>query len=78
MPRCLGGKEESIHISQVDMIVEGDNPPMGQLGGGGAATEVDQAVGKADRGGDPERRLPAAGHRRHAQRRRLADCPEPI
>ena len=46
VPRCLGGKEESIHISQVDMIVEGDNPPMGQMGGGGAATEVDQAVAK--------------------------------
>ena len=28
------------------MIVEGDNPPMGQMGGGGAATEVDQAVAK--------------------------------
>ena len=28
------------------MIVEGDNPPIGQMGGGGAATEVDQAVAK--------------------------------
>ena len=46
MPRCLGGYEEGIHISQVDYIVEGDNPPIGQLGGGGAATEVDQAVAK--------------------------------
>ncbi len=26
MPRCLGGFEECIHISQVDMIVENDNP----------------------------------------------------
>jgi butyryl-CoA:acetate CoA-transferase len=46
MPRCLGGMEESIHISQVDAIVEGSNPPIGQLGGGGAATEVDKAVAK--------------------------------
>ncbi len=46
VPRCLGGKEDCIHISQVDMIVEGDNPPMGILGGGGAATEVDEAVAK--------------------------------
>ena len=46
MPRCLGGFEESIHISKVDMIVEGDNPSIAELGGGGAATEVDQAVAK--------------------------------
>lgn len=46
MPRCLGGFEEGIHISKVDYIVEGDNPPIGELGGGGAATEVDQAVAK--------------------------------
>ena len=46
MPRCLGGYEEGIHISKVDYIVEGDNPPIGELGGGGAATEVDQAVAK--------------------------------
>ena len=44
MPRCLGGKEEGIHISQVDAIVEGNNPAIGELGGGGAATDVDKAV----------------------------------
>lgn len=44
MPRCLGGKEEAIHISKVDMIVEGHNPPINQLGGGGPATEVDKTV----------------------------------
>ena len=42
MPRCLGGKEEGIHISQVDAIVEGNNPAIG----GGAATDVDKAVAK--------------------------------
>ena len=46
MPRCLGGMEEGIHISQVDAIVEGNNPAIGELGGGGAATDVDKAVAK--------------------------------
>ena len=45
MPRCLGGFEERIHISQVDMIVEGSNPPIHELGSG-AANEVDEAVAK--------------------------------
>ena len=44
MPRCLGGTETGIHISQVDAIVEGDNPPIGELGAGGPATEVDKKV----------------------------------
>ena len=43
MPRCLGGFENGIHISKVDMVVEGDNPPIGD---GAAATDVDQAVAK--------------------------------
>ncbi|MCQ4637405.1 butyryl-CoA:acetate CoA-transferase [Anaerovorax odorimutans] len=46
MPRCLGGKEEAIHISAVDMIVEGNNPPINELGAGGPATEVDKTVAK--------------------------------
>ncbi|MEG1575733.1 MAG: butyryl-CoA:acetate CoA-transferase, partial [Clostridium sp.] len=46
MPVCLGGTEECIHISDVDMVVEGDNPPISEMGGGGAATEVDEAVAK--------------------------------
>ena len=46
MPRCLGGFENGIHISKVDMVVEGDNPPVGEMGGGAAATDVDQAVAK--------------------------------
>lgn len=46
MPRCLGGFENGIHISKVDMVVEGDNPPIGEMGGGAAATAVDQAVAK--------------------------------
>ena len=46
MPRCLGGFEEGVHISKVDMIVEGNNPPIGQLGGSGATTEVDKTVAR--------------------------------
>ncbi len=46
VPRCLGGFESEIHISQVDYIVEGDNPPIGELGGGGAASEIDEAVAR--------------------------------
>ena len=44
MPRCLGGMENCIHISQVTGIVEGDNPPIGQMAAPGAATEVDLKV----------------------------------
>lgn len=46
MPVCLGGFENAIHISKVDMIVEGSNPPIGEMGAGGPATEVDKAVAK--------------------------------
>ncbi len=31
MPRCLGGQEEGVHISAVDYIVVGNNPPLIQL-----------------------------------------------
>ncbi|MBQ4424386.1 MAG: butyryl-CoA:acetate CoA-transferase [Lachnospiraceae bacterium] len=46
MPRCLGGFECNVHITDVDMIVEGDNPPIGQIPGGGKPSEVDKAVAK--------------------------------
>ena len=46
MPVCLGGMEECVHISHVDMVVEGDNPPIAEMGAGGAATAVDEAVAK--------------------------------
>ena len=35
-----------INIKDVDFVVEGDNPPVAQLGGGGEPTEVDQAVAR--------------------------------
>lgn len=46
MPRCLGGFEEGVHITNVDMIVEGSNAPIRTMGGGGAATEIDETVAK--------------------------------
>ncbi len=46
MPRCLGGTENGVHISDVTYIVEGDNPPIGELGAGGPATDVDKAVAR--------------------------------
>ena len=46
MPRCLGGFEEAVHISEVDMVVEGENSPIAELGAGGAPTDVDRAVAK--------------------------------
>ena len=45
MPRCLGGFGESVHITDVDMIVEGRNDPMGQLLSA-PPTEIDKAVAK--------------------------------
>lgn len=45
MPRCLGGTKACIHVSQVDMIVEGANPDIHQLPSG-APTEVDEAVAR--------------------------------
>ena len=46
MPVCLGGFENGVHISNVDMIVEGSNPTIAEMGGGAAATDVDEAVAK--------------------------------
>ena len=46
MPVCLGGFENGIHVSKVDMIIEGENPAIAQLPAGGAATAVDEAVAK--------------------------------
>ncbi len=31
MPVCFGGTEEGVHISHVDMIVEGDNPAIAEM-----------------------------------------------
>lgn len=44
-PRCFGGQDTRIHISQVDMVVEGKNPALKELGSA-QATEVDRAVAR--------------------------------
>ena len=46
MPYCVGGPEAGIHISEVDFIVEGDNPPIAALPSGGNASDVDKAIAK--------------------------------
>ena len=77
MPRCLGGFENSIHISKVDMIVEGDNHADGlRWAQAVAATDVDQAVAKLIVEEIPNGACLQLGYRRHAQRRWFADCRE--
>jgi len=43
VPTCLGGNQESIHISQVDLIVEGNNSPLPQISSP-VATEADRKI----------------------------------
>ena len=44
MPWVYGLNGSEINIKDVDFVVEGEDPPVAQLGAGGAPTEVDQAV----------------------------------
>lgn len=46
MPVCLGKIEAYLHIDMVDMIVEGDNPPIAAMAKAGQPSEVDQAVAR--------------------------------
>lgn len=43
IPRVLGGNQECIHISQVDMVIEGSNQPLLILGAA-APSEVDKKI----------------------------------
>lgn len=43
IPVCLGGREESIHISEVDYIVEGNHPPLVEIPRV-APTETDRRI----------------------------------
>lgn len=45
MPRCLGGTQEGVHISQVTGIVAGENPPIGVMKPS-KITDVDQRVAR--------------------------------
>ncbi|WP_298019655.1 butyryl-CoA:acetate CoA-transferase [uncultured Dysosmobacter sp.] len=44
MPWVYGLTGTEVNIKDVAMVVEGENPPIAQLGGGGAPTDVDIAV----------------------------------
>lgn len=44
MPYCFGGFENCVHIDDVDMIVEGDNKPLDEMGGPVQPSETDMAV----------------------------------
>ena len=44
LPWGIGLTGSEINIKDVDMVVEGENPPVAQLGAGGAPTDVDRAV----------------------------------
>jgi len=46
MPWVYGLTGSEINIKDVDYVVEGDNPAVAQLGGGGEPTDVDRAVAK--------------------------------
>ena len=46
LPWVYGLTGTEINIQDVDYVVEGDNPPVAQLGGGGEPTDVDRAVAK--------------------------------
>ncbi len=43
MPRCLGGNGETIHVTEVDMIIEGKNHPMPILAAA-APSEIDSKI----------------------------------
>ena len=73
MPVCLGGFEEGVHISNVDMIVEGDNPAIAEMGGAAAASDVDEAVAKPILEEIPDGACFTARYRRNAERSWCSD-----
>ena len=46
LPWVYGLTSSEINIADVDCVVEGDNPAVAQLGGGGEPTDVDRAVAR--------------------------------
>ena len=44
VPYCMGHPENGIHISEVDFIVEGDNPPISALKAVPTPSDVDKAI----------------------------------
>lgn len=46
VPYCHGDPEAGVHISKVNYIVEGDNPPISPFGSGAAPSEVDKTIAR--------------------------------
>lgn len=46
MPRCLGGTGCGVHISDVTYIVEGENPPIGEIRTDAPVSKVDKTVAR--------------------------------
>lgn len=44
VPYCFGNEDSHVHISKVDFIVEGNNPPISAFGSGSVASEVDKTI----------------------------------
>ena len=44
MPNCINGVDDKIHLSQVDFVIEGENPPIDEIADKGEPTEVDKTV----------------------------------
>ncbi|MGI6012586.1 MAG: butyryl-CoA:acetate CoA-transferase [Ruminococcus sp.] len=44
MPYCWGGDSSAVHITKVDMIVEGENPDILEMKGSDVMTDVDKKV----------------------------------
>lgn len=44
VPYCFGGKDAGVHISKVDYIVEGNNPPISPFGTGAPPSEIDKMI----------------------------------
>lgn len=44
IPYCFGHTDAGVHISNVDFIVEGNNPPVSPFGSGATPSEIDKAI----------------------------------
>ena len=72
VPICLGGNRESIHISEIDYIVEGDNQPMIQLPEV-PVTDIDKKIAAIVMEEIEDGACLQLGNRRNAQRSRGYD-----
>lgn len=73
MPRCLGGYDEAVHISEVDYIVETDNTPPFSIPDP-VTTETDRMIAELVVNEMKDGKLYPAWHRRNAKCHRENDC----